>query len=293
MPSFLKKIKDYSIYKRKIIRAYLKGEIPKRGPDFFIVGATRSGTTFLHYMLGAHPDIFMPEIKELMYFNHDRIFRPDLKNYLPMFHGYRQEKLIGEVTPNYMEVGTFYDKEDKINFFQPGSVIQRIHECLPGAKIIVSLRDPLTRMISQYTKHRHQGKTSSSLSEEIHDELNGGSSKRRYIYKNRYDIHLKNIFDYFPSSAVKVVIFEEWTKNLDAGMADICQFLDVPALKEWPKLPEKAQNKAGKYKKDKSPGPIEKDFSVDPELQALVSRELSMVYKYVEKLMGRKIPWKA
>jgi sulfotransferase family protein len=276
--------------KLKITISQLKGEVPRRGPDFFIVGATRSGSTFLHHMLGSHPDVFMPRTKELMYFNHDGRFRPDLSGYMKMFHGYRQEKLIGEATPLYMETGTLYDEQGNIKLFQSDSAIQRIHQSLPDAKIIVSLRSPLTRIVSVYKKSRLQGKVSTSLNEEIHKELKQ-TSRLRLLYKNRYDIHLENIFNYFPRSAVKIIIFEEWTQDLNTAMADLCEFLGIPDLKPWPNLPEKAQNKGDRYEKDKASEITALDVSIDPELHALISEELSMVYEYVEKLMGRKMPW--
>ncbi len=39
-----------------------------RTPDFFIVGHPKSGTTALYEMLRAHPQIFMPELKEPVFF---------------------------------------------------------------------------------------------------------------------------------------------------------------------------------------------------------------------------------
>jgi hypothetical protein len=39
------------------------------GPDFLILGAQRSGTTWLHKNLSAHPKLWMTPIKELHYFD--------------------------------------------------------------------------------------------------------------------------------------------------------------------------------------------------------------------------------
>jgi Sulfotransferase family len=278
--------------KLKISLAHLKGEIPQRGPDFFIVGASRAGTTFLHHMLASHPDIFMPQAKELMYFNHNGRYQPDLNGYMGMFYGYRHEKLIGEATPLYMEAGTFYGVNGKIKFRQQGSTMQRIYKSLPHAKIIVSLRSPMTRIISMYTKNRFQGKISTSLSEEIHNELSGGS-RLNLLYRNRYDIHLENIFDYFPRSNVKIIFFEEWTKNIKSGMKDICDFLWVPDMESWPDLPEKNKNKSSKYKNDRTSGSTDTNVVIDSDLRQLISKELFMVYEYVEKIIGRKVPWES
>lgn len=38
-------------------------------PDFLGIGAVKSGTTWLHHNLGAHPRVWMPPVKELRYFD--------------------------------------------------------------------------------------------------------------------------------------------------------------------------------------------------------------------------------
>ena len=40
-------------------------------PNFFIVGAAKSGTTSLYHHLCQHPDIFMSPVKEPHYFSRD------------------------------------------------------------------------------------------------------------------------------------------------------------------------------------------------------------------------------
>ena len=39
-----------------------------RVPEFFVVGHSKSGTTALYEMLRGHPQIFMPDMKEPIYF---------------------------------------------------------------------------------------------------------------------------------------------------------------------------------------------------------------------------------
>src|SRR3954464_10472524 len=39
------------------------------GPDFFCVGAQKAGTGWLYEQLHAHPDFWMPPLKELHYFD--------------------------------------------------------------------------------------------------------------------------------------------------------------------------------------------------------------------------------
>ena len=40
------------------------------GPDFLGIGTTRSGTTFLHHHLRAHPRVWLPPQKELHYLSY-------------------------------------------------------------------------------------------------------------------------------------------------------------------------------------------------------------------------------
>src|SRR3954451_6343376 len=45
------------------------------GPDFICIGAQKAGTGWLYEQLRAHPDFWVPPIKELHYF--DRLARTD------------------------------------------------------------------------------------------------------------------------------------------------------------------------------------------------------------------------
>lgn len=40
-----------------------------RYPDFLCIGAQKAGTTWLHKQLGAHPDLWLPPLKEVHYFD--------------------------------------------------------------------------------------------------------------------------------------------------------------------------------------------------------------------------------
>ena len=104
-------------------------------------------------------------------------------------------------------------------------------------------------------------------------------------------MRIENIFKYFSRSNVKIIIFEEWTKNIRTVMTDLCAFLGIPDRDSWPQLPENAQHKTDRYRKDEKLSVAEMDVKIDPELQAQICNELSMVYEYVEKLMERKMPW--
>ena len=43
-------------------------------PNVLVAGFPRSGSTYIYHILKQHPDIFIPEIKEINYFNKDHFF---------------------------------------------------------------------------------------------------------------------------------------------------------------------------------------------------------------------------
>ncbi|HTY97450.1 MAG TPA: sulfotransferase, partial [Solirubrobacteraceae bacterium] len=87
-------------------------ELPGRLPDFFIAGHQKCGTTALYLMLGAHPQIFLPAVKEPRYFATDlRSTRarsrpsdhtPTLEWYAALFAAAAPGQVAGEASPVYL-----------------------------------------------------------------------------------------------------------------------------------------------------------------------------------------------
>ena len=73
--------------------------------DFFIVGASRSGTTSLFEYLKKSPSIFMPKIKEPGYFSKN-IKRPkpinNLSDYLSLYEEATEGQLLGDASTRYL-----------------------------------------------------------------------------------------------------------------------------------------------------------------------------------------------
>ena len=71
-----------------------------RWPDFYVVGAPKCGTTAMHEYLRAHPQIYMPALKELHFFGSDLTFRftPRISEseYRALFSGAGARERIGE-----------------------------------------------------------------------------------------------------------------------------------------------------------------------------------------------------
>src|SRR2546423_7757610 len=117
-------------------------------PNFFIVGAARSGTTSLDHYLNQHPEIYMAPRKEVNFFTADhfplsgpgdeRINRgviDDVDHYAQLFERVAGERAIGEISVFYL--------------CYPGTA-ERIKQAVPAAKIIIVLREPVERAYSAY-----------------------------------------------------------------------------------------------------------------------------------------------
>src|SRR5258708_15557006 len=97
-----------------------------RMPDFFIVGHPKCGTTALYQMLRAHPQIFMPELKEPWFFASELMERrPDalpgtIEDYLSLFAESAPGQRVGEATPSYLRSLT---AAGRIADLQPGARI--------------------------------------------------------------------------------------------------------------------------------------------------------------------------
>ena len=73
-------------------------------PSFLVIGAQRAGTSLLHQILLAHPDVYVPaQRKEVHYF--DRYFERGVEwyqSYFPAADAAGRYRAIGEITPDYL-----------------------------------------------------------------------------------------------------------------------------------------------------------------------------------------------
>jgi hypothetical protein len=110
-----------------------------------IVGAQRSGTTFLYQALDSHPDACMakPIRPEPKFFLREDAVALGRAGYLAAhFQHARDERVLGEKSTSYIEY------ED---------VAIRIRNMLPAARIVMVLRDPVLRAYSNWRFSRDHG----------------------------------------------------------------------------------------------------------------------------------------
>jgi len=122
-------------------------------PNFFIVGASKSGTTSLYLYLDKVSGIYMSRVKEPHYF-HRSSFKliarsiTDKAEYQKLFKSATKEKAIGEASTSYLQ--------------DPESA-SLIHDQVPNAKIIIILRDPCQRAFSGFLMLKSVGREKKSF----------------------------------------------------------------------------------------------------------------------------------
>jgi hypothetical protein len=187
-------------------------------PNFFIVGAPRSGTTTLYYTLKEHPDVFMSPTKEPLFFNTERTEK-EWTNYMDLFKNASKEKIIGEASPSNL----YFEESPRL-----------IKKYCANAKILIQLRDPVERTISYHKLLIKQGRQKLSFKEALKKEdkiINGKINlKFHYCDKSLYYHQVKRFYDLFGKNNVKVTIFEDFVSNPRKILKEICSFLKIDPM---------------------------------------------------------------
>ena len=203
-----------------------------RLPTFFLIGASKSGTTALHGALKQHPEIFMSPVKEPGYFEfegHPRVYPEPVatilrrrtpgsaREYAMLFSGVANQRAIGEATVGYL---------------QSPLAATRIRKNLPKSRLVVILRQPADRSHSLFTFLRQHGvEPATSLAEALRQEASrqekGWYPGCLYQHVGCYHAHLSVYFQLFPREQIKVYLYEDWKDSPQATLRDLFGFLGV------------------------------------------------------------------
>ena len=195
-------------------------------PNFLIIGAQKSGSSWLANKLRQHPDVFMCDY-EIHYFDKEYNYENGIDWYEKHFAGVTHEKAIGEKTPDYLWANG-QGVEGHVS-----TVHKNIYDTLPDAKLIIVLRNPVERAISAVNHIIRSGRISP-----LHgiDDLLIGDKKylvdgHGVIDYGRYYQQIKAYYEYFDPNQVQILLFEEDVVQEPAdGLKKVCTFLDIDLL---------------------------------------------------------------
>ena len=125
-------------------------------PTFLIIGAMKSGTTSLHLHLKKHPDISMSKKKETDFFLGPDVHDNSLEWYASQFDP--EKPVRGETSTSYTKDVLY------------GGVPTRIHDLLPGVKLVFTARDPIARIAADWMHNRAHGRETRSFAKAIRQD---------------------------------------------------------------------------------------------------------------------------
>lgn len=175
--------------------------------NFIGIGAQRTGTSWTYACLYEHPEICIP-IKEIHFFSRPRYVQ-GLVWYEDHFKKCTPLQKRGEFSTSYL-----YSKE----------TAQRIHEAYPDVKIVVILRNPIARAISQYGNAVKGGEIPESMTFEEYYQ-----TEASVLAQGCYAEQLERYFKYFKASQMLILIHEDAKKDPKEFIQKVYTFLGVDA----------------------------------------------------------------
>lgn len=191
-------------------------------PNFFIVGAAKSGTTSMYRYLEQHPDVYMPSFKEPHWFARVKpssglivhsVTSED--EYLQLFEGWKGEQAIGEASPSYL-----WDV----------AAPDRIKQEVPDARIIVLLREPVGRAFSHYLMDVREGLEERLFLEAVQEDYasqeKGWGISHLYVELGMYCEQISRYLDRFGRENVLILFFEEVFADPESTLRTLERTLD-------------------------------------------------------------------
>ena len=198
-----------------------------RTPNFFLVGAPKSGTTALYRYLRAHPDVWMPDEKEPHYFAPDLAsskFITDREEYLALFSEAGDAARVGEASVYYL---------------YSCRAAAEIRSFEPRARIIVMLRNPIDMIHSLHSQAFYSGYEDLDSFEEAlaaEDARRQGQRLPAHgyfpqglLYRSigRYTEQVRRFIDAFGRDQVHVIFYDDFERAPGEAYRACLEFLQV------------------------------------------------------------------
>lgn len=253
-------------------------------PDFIIAGEAKCGTTSLYRYIVAHPDILPADRKEPNNF----ITYPDSMTMCRSHYPLQSVRLWRK---NVLR-RDFVTGEASAEYFSRRNVAENIATKLPGVRIIIMLRDPVQRALSDWNMLNKNGILRDSFEDIVDRSIDWLSdyelrpvlddagqhehSAIRIVLRGIYINNLQRWKHLFDQEHLRVYPSEELFRNPQSVTDDIYHFLKVGPYT----LPEQTQYRKG-------------DYDTGKYIESL--RKLALFYApYNEELfniIGRRLPW--
>ncbi len=201
-------------------------------PTFYCIGAQKAGTTWLYDCLAEHPQVFVPEHKEVNWFRgwrgHPSPYASrGLEPYERLFDGAAGHLARGDVSPGLLAAGC----------------APTLRQLTPDAKILVMLRDPASRAHSHYHMLAGRGDLGFTFDELLADP--DRPDPDGILDDGYYGKHLEPFLERF--GRVEVLRFEDVARAPETLFARVCSVIGADPTVRPGRLRERS-NAAGTYR---------------------------------------------
>jgi hypothetical protein len=223
-------------------------------PNFIVIGGQKCGSTYIHDVLEEHPDIYLTP-GETPYFQDPDYLETNIIDFEKLFDKAHNYRLIGIKRPDYLA-------KDECP--------ARIKKHIPDAKLIVILRNPVSRAIAAYYHYIKGGFAPLRTFNEGMKEILNGNLKHEFprtdeiVEYGFYFKHLQKYFAHFDKQQIHIILLDDLKKDNLNIISQLYDFLGIDSGF----MPQKSLNKK----------PQKVIYSIDG--LKLVSRDNQLNYSY-------------
>lgn len=209
------------------------------GPQFFLAGQPKTGSTALYTMLRQHPNVYLPDFKEPNFFCTDllepllqrqhHVHPRTLEEYLSLFIDAQPGQMVGEASTSYL---------------RSDLAAANIAEFNPDARIVVMLREPAALLRSLHLEalrlhyetvkdlktalnledDRRQGRALPPSSEWSEFTLSKALAYSEHV---RYVHQLERFRQALPQSQLLILIYDDFRRDNAGTLRQVFRFLGV------------------------------------------------------------------
>ncbi|KAM3912883.1 heparan sulfate glucosamine 3-O-sulfotransferase 1-like [Leptodactylus fuscus] len=188
----------------------------RRTPQTIIIGVRKGGTRALLEMLDIHPNIAVAAT-EVHFFDWDENYIKGIEWYRSLMPYSFENQITIEKTPGY---------------FTSLQAPERIHSMNSSIKLLLILRDPTERVISDYTQvyyNRLENHKPVQPFEGIVIKNGALNTKYKAIQRSLYDVHMERWLKYFNLNQIHIVDGNTLIKTPLTELQKVERFLNLPS----------------------------------------------------------------
>ncbi len=197
-------------------------------PSVVMVGAQKAGTTQLYAYLLNHPRIFCAWRKEVSYFSkHAERSVAWYRSHFPL------TRRVAAVRGHTLDASPSY--------LPTPAALRKMRDVLPHARIIVALRDPVSRAFSHYQHYKTRGQETRSFAQAVDDELRRNEIPPRsgtalapnappllgYVARGYYAVQLELLLALYVPERVLVIDSADLFADTNSVCQRAFQFLEL------------------------------------------------------------------